>query len=298
MKKRSKARIFFVALSLFGLLRTGLLAEEEGKPLILQEMTWTDVADYLKDNDMVIIPLGSTEQHGPHLPLGTDFYEATGIAKMISARTGVLLAPVLLSGYSVYHSGFQGTLSLKPETMEHVLYETAELLIKYGVRKIMFFNYHGGNRIVESKVIHRINHTTEAVAVAIGFGAPFQKYEPLPGVVYDSHAGIGETSLMLYLKPELVKLERAERPKLTFTPRMQELLELSREHPELMEILESLKAIPEETHKGGASHEISSNGIYSTEDPKKSTPELGEKQALRMVESAVAFINAWKKAKL
>jgi len=79
---------------------------------------------------------------------------------------------------------------------------------------------------------------------------------------------------------------------------MQELLKLSREHPELAEVLQTLQAVPEETHKGGASHEISSNGIYSTEDPKKSTPELGKKEALRMVESAVAFINAWKKAKL
>lgn len=287
-----------MAFSLVALSWAGSPTQEKPKALVLQEMTWTDVADYLKNSDMVIIPLGSTEQHGPHLPLGTDFYEASGIAKMISARTGTLVAPVLLSGYSVYHSGFPGTLSLKPETMEMVLFETAELLIKYGFRKIMFFNYHGGNMIVESKVIHQINHMTEAVAVAIGIGASFQKDEPLPGVMYDSHAGIGETSLMLYLEPELVKLERAEKPKIFFTPRMQELLDLSRERPELREVLGALQFVPEETHKGGASHEISSNGIYSTADPKESKPELGEKQAIRMVERAVKFIEAWKKAKL
>ena len=54
------------------------LQKKEGKPLVLQEMSWTDVRDYLKANDMVIIPLGSTEQHGPHMPLGTDYYEAMG----------------------------------------------------------------------------------------------------------------------------------------------------------------------------------------------------------------------------
>ncbi len=57
-----------------------LQGKEEAKPHILQEISWTDVEEYLESNDMVIIPLGSTEQHGPHLPLGTDFYEATGIA--------------------------------------------------------------------------------------------------------------------------------------------------------------------------------------------------------------------------
>ena len=272
--------------------------QEQGKPLILQEVTWTDVRDYLKSNDMVIIPLGSTEQHGPHMPLGTDYYEATEMSKMISARTGVMVAPVLLAGYSEYHSGFEGSLSLKPETMEQVLFETAEVLIKYGFRRIMFFNYHGGNHIVESKVIHRINHATEAVAVAVGFGAPFQRWQDrVEGVFYDAHAGISETSMMLYLKPELVRMERAEKPELRFTARMGRLFLLSKKHPELGVVLGSLQAVPAETKKGGASHEISSNGIWSSGDPKRATPERGERAAQNMVEAAVKFIEAWKMEK-
>jgi creatinine amidohydrolase len=274
-----------------------LQGKDDAKPLVLQEISWTDVAEYLESNDMVIIPLGSTEQHGPHLPLGTDFYEAFGIAKLISARTGVLVAPVLFSGYSIYHSGFQGTLSLKPETMEEVLFETAELLIKYGFRRIMFFNYHGGNRLVESKVIQRINHTTEAVAVAVGYGASFQEYEPVEGVEYDAHAGIGETSLMLYFRPDLVRVERARRPKLTNTPQVKKLIKLSQEHPELLDVLSALQYVPEETNKGGASHEMSNNGIFASVNPKDATKEQGEKQAFRMADRAVKFIEAWKKAK-
>ncbi|UCC38208.1 MAG: creatininase family protein [Candidatus Aminicenantes bacterium] len=273
-------------------------AQEEGDPLILQEMSWTDVRDYLKTNDMVIIPLGSTEQHGPHLPLGTDFYEALGMCKLISARTGVVIAPVLLAGYSVYHSGFAGTLSLKPETMEQVLFETSEILMKYGFRRIMFFNYHGGNRIAESNVIHRINHATEAIAVSIGIGASFQGGgERVEGVEYDQHAGIHETSIMLYLKPELIKMERAEKPKLHFTPKMLELLTLSRENPDLMAVLGALQGVPSETKKGGASHELSNNGIWSTGDPKRATREFGERVVQRMVSQAVKFIEAWKKAR-
>ncbi|MGD2295397.1 MAG: creatininase family protein [Candidatus Aminicenantes bacterium] len=296
-RKKTLVRVS-LTLFLFLAVTAGPMDAEEGKPLILQEISWFDVQQYLKTSDMVIIPLGSTEQHGPHLPLGTDYYESFGMCKMISEQTGVLVAPVVLAGYSVYHSGFPGTLNLKPETLELVLFETAEMLIKYGFRKFMFFNYHGGNRVAESKVIYRINHTTEAVAVNIGIGSPFQTGgERIEGVTQDSHAGIGETSLMLYLNPELVKMERAQKPKMKYTPQMEELMRLSQDHRVLGAVLGALQAVPEGTKKGGASHEISSNGIWSDGDPQRSTRERGERNAQRMVRNAVRFIEAWKLAK-
>ncbi len=273
-----------------------IFALENGKPLVLQEMSWVDVKAYLETGDMVIIPLGSTEQHGPHMPLGTDYYEALEISKKISAKTGVMVAPVVMAGYSYYHSGFPGSLSLKPETMAQVLFETAEMLMKYGFKKFMFLNFHGGNSTAEANVIHRINHTTEAAAVKIGIGASFQKRgeEPAP---FDYHAGIGETSIMLYLKPELVKLERLEKPKMTLPPKMQKIQELIKEHPELAEVAGAYLGVPAETKKGGASHELSNNGIWTFGDPKKATKERGEKNVGQMVNDAVKFIEAWKKIK-
>jgi len=287
---------FLFIVSIILLFGTLLFAQEEGKPLVLQEMSWTDVRDYLKTSDMVIIPIASTEQHGPHLPLGTDYYEATGISRLISARTGVVIAPILLAGYSEYHSGFPGTLSLKPETMEQVLFETAEMLIRYGFRRFMFFNYHGGNNIVQQRIIHRINHTTEAIAVAIGHGSPIQKgrYQGIDELG-DNHAGIGETSLMLYLNPELVKIERAERPKAIYSKKLQALWMLSQQYPDLLMVFNSLRGVPVETKKGGASHELYNNGIWSFSDPKKATKERGEKQVKGMADYAVKFIEAWKK---
>ncbi|MGD8535460.1 MAG: creatininase family protein [Candidatus Aminicenantes bacterium] len=290
-------RFLFVFLALISF-SAFILAQEEGKPLVLQEMTWTDVRDYLERCDMVIIPLGSTEQHGPHLPLGTDYYEALGMSKRISAQTGVVVAPVLWSGYSVYHSGFPGTLSLKPETMEQVLFETAEMLMKYGFRRFMFFNYHGGNSVVQQKVMHRINHSTEAIAVAIGAGSPIQRgqYQG-EDEVGDEHAGIGETSLMLYLKPELVKMERAEKSTVTYNEKLQELWVLSRQYPDLLMVFNAQRGVPVETKKGGASHELYSNGIWSFSDPNKATKERGERQVIGMVSYAVKFIEAWRHAK-
>jgi creatinine amidohydrolase/Fe(II)-dependent formamide hydrolase-like protein len=179
--------------------------------------------------------------------------------------------------------------------MEQVLFETAEMLMKYGFRRFMFFNYHGGNHIVESKVIHRINHTTGACAVAIGAGASFQRYsDDIPGV-YDTHAGINETSIMLYLKPELVKMELAEKPEFKASQKIQEIIDGGQKNPDLYALLSTVQGVPEATKKGGASHELSSNGIWSTGDPKRATRERGEKTVNAMVTSAVEFIEAWKK---
>jgi creatinine amidohydrolase/Fe(II)-dependent formamide hydrolase-like protein len=266
-------------------------AEEPMKPRVLQEMSWTDVKAYLETNDMVIIPIGSTEQHGPHLPLGTDCYIATDLAKMISSRTGVVVAPVLLAGYSVYHSGFSGTLSLKPETMEQVLFETAEMLIKHGFRRIMFLNGHGGNTVVQTKVIHRINHNTEAIAVALGDYVP--RDEAPPEDWFDQHAGVQETSVMLSIEPELVRMERAEKPDIHLSPKARKYLLLARKYPELMGIFWGLLGTPEETGKGGASHQISSNGVWSFSDPKNAKIEIGERFIAPRVESAVKLIKSW-----
>jgi creatinine amidohydrolase/Fe(II)-dependent formamide hydrolase-like protein len=289
-------RYFSLLVVLFVVLGVSGFAAGNAKALVLQEMSWVDIKEYLKTNDMVIIPLGATEQHGPHLPLGTDYYESFGISKLISEQTGVVVAQVLMVGYSIYHSGFPGTLSLKPETMEQVLFESVEVLLKYGFRRFMFFNYHGGNNIVQDKVIHRINHSTKGIAVAIGIGNSIQKEEE-EEEFFDWHAGKSETSIMLYIRPDLVRMDRAEKPGLTFTPQMKELRELSKKHPELLHVWQKLFGVPVESGKGGASHELSSNGVWSFSDPKTATKEIGEKTVTKMVDTAVSFINAWKEVK-
>ena len=285
--------VFLSLIILAGLQPSFSQAEEAA--LVLQEMSWVDVEAYLENSDMVIIPLGSTEQHGPHLPLGSDYYQAFAMAGEISKRTRVVVAPVLLVGYSEYHSGFPGTLSIKPETMEQVVFECVESLMKYGFRRFMFLNYHGGNNIIQDEIIHRINQTTPAEAIAIGVGSPIQEMDE--GEFFDWHAGKNETSTMLYLKPHLVKMERAEKPVITFTPQMEELKQLAEEHPELLGVWDSLFGVTSETKKGGASHELSSNGIWSFSDPKTATTEKGQKNVEELTEAAVRFIEAWKLAK-
>ncbi len=292
---RNHKKILILA-SLLGFICPATFGQATPKPLVLQEMGWMDVSEYLTRSNMVIIPLGSTEQHGPQLPLGTDSYVASAAAKAISVRTGVVVAPVVLAGYSLYHSGFPGTLSLTPETMTEVLFETAQNLIKYGFRRFLFFSYHGGNAIVQEMVIHRINHETEATAVAIGAGSPIQQGEEA-GEFFDWHAGVEETSVMLYLDPGLVKMERARKPVMHFTPQMEELRELAKKNPQVLSVWDSLLGVPEETKKGGSSRALSSNGIWSFSDPKTATAEKGRKSFEDMVDRAVKFVDTWKQAK-
>lgn len=121
------------------------------------------------------------------------------------------------------------------------------------VRRFMFFNHHRGKSIVEKSVIHRINQKTEAIAAAIGAGASFQRNEDrIEGVSYDTHAGVSETSIMLFLKPELVKLEKAEKPKMSFSPLVNDLYLRGQKDPKLLDVLNDLQAVTEETKKGGA----------------------------------------------
>ncbi len=268
------------------------------RPLVLQEMTWRDVGVYLKTCDMVIIPLGSTEQQGPHLPLGTDFYEAFGIAKKISAKTGVIVAPLALAGYSDIHIGFPGTVTVRPETLESYIYECAESLVNQGFKKIMFFNYHGGNNIVQAKVMHRINHNTTATALAIGIGGSIRKDVP-PGTYekfFDWHAGLGETSIMLYLEPGLVRMDRVENPVLDFrfTREPGKLKELFEKNPEMAHVWNEEIGVPGRTGKGGASRDFSSNGVWTLNDLNRATRELGRMRVEAMVKSVADFINAWK----
>ena len=91
-------------------------------------------------------------------------------------------------------------------------------------------------------------------------------------------------------------MERAEKPEIRFTPKIQEPRELAKKYPELENVWSSLFGVPVETKKGGASNELSSNGVWSFSGPKLATKELGQEIVRKMVETAVKFIEAWKLA--
>jgi len=276
------------------LLAAAATAQAEPRPRLLPEMSHPEIQEYLKTSDMLLVPLGSTEQHGTHLPLGTDSYEALTLATEISRRTGIVVAPLVWVGYSEYHNGYPGTVSVSTDTLAQFLFECCEGLVRQGFRRILFFNYHGGNSVAQALVIQRINHRTPAVAVAIGVGGSL-KVEA-DEEFFDWHAGVSETSIMLHVRPDLVRMDRAEKPVLHFTPETATLLEKARTDPRLEAVLSGRLGVPLVTGKGGTSRELSSTGVWSFGDPKAATAERGAKECQAWVDAAVSFITAWKQA--
>lgn len=112
---------------------------------LLERMTWRQAQAAFKRTSFVVVPIGSTEQHGPHLPLGTDFLVAHELARRVGARANVIVTPTLAVGYAQYHAVFHGTLSLTEETLMRVLIEICDNLLRYGTTHILFVDGHGGN---------------------------------------------------------------------------------------------------------------------------------------------------------
>jgi creatinine amidohydrolase len=111
----------------------------------LSQMSWTLVETYLKSKKTIIVPIGSTEQHGPTGLIGTDYTTAEQIAYAVGEKTNTLVSPPLCFGMAYHHMAFPGTMTLKPSTMILVLMDLMESLYTHGFQNIFFINGHGGN---------------------------------------------------------------------------------------------------------------------------------------------------------
>lgn len=109
------------------------------------EMTWEEFRDAVDSKTVMVIPMGSTELEGLHLPLGVDTIVAEGIADGLAGEEGVLIGPPLPIGYSKWFNPFPGTISLENGTLARVLLEYCTCLVKHGLRRIVFLNAHRGN---------------------------------------------------------------------------------------------------------------------------------------------------------
>ncbi len=173
----------------------------------LHEMSWTEAQEYFKENDLVILPVGSNEQHGPHNPLGTDHLIARTLAEKVAVQTGILCLQVIPFGVSSAHKQFWGTIHISPRVFKEYVKEVC-LALKYnGVRKIVVVNGHGGNRSILLEMARELRGRGVFISI-------FQWWEAagrlLPGLFKPEergHAGAEETSLNLVLHPNIVKME-------------------------------------------------------------------------------------------
>ena len=259
-------------------------------------MSTAEVAEFLTRSDLVLIPVGSLEQHADHLPIGTDFINGVERSKLIAQERDVLVAPVLMAGQSPYHMGFAGTITLKAETIIQVHMEAVESLIRHGFRRFVIMNAHGGNRAITTLLVDQINQTTAGVAVNFGQAiAPFlEPSTDAPSTELDRHGGTPETSSSLYLMPSLVQMDAARPAELTLPAHLDAMLpEVVAGDPTalMLFLAEGLKA--EETGKGTSSAEMSTTGVWGTRDPREASAARGERETQRMVRAAVQFIDRW-----
>ncbi|MCY4574110.1 MAG: creatininase family protein [Gemmatimonadetes bacterium] len=270
----------------------------------LPHMTRPEVEDLLTRSDMVIIPVAALEQHGTHLPIGTDYLNGVERAKLIAQRADVLVAPILLPGQSPYHMGFAGTVTLPSTLVQEVYVEAAKSLIHHGFKRFLILNAHGGNRAITTFIVDRINQETSGIAVDLGAVAgPLMASAPTPAPptpaapsprVLDRHGGTGETSNSLYLIPALVDLDAAQTAEVSMPAHLEAMLdEVLAGDPTALAVFlaEGLKT--EETGKGTSSAEMSSTGVWGVRDPAEATAERGRATTERFVNAAVAFIERW-----
>lgn len=111
----------------------------------LQKSTWLEVENYLKTCQTILIPIGSTEQHGPTGMIGTDSLIATAVAQEVARQTNLMCAPVLPIGMAAHHMAFCGTISLQPQTLSLVICDLVTSLASHGFDDFIFINGHGGN---------------------------------------------------------------------------------------------------------------------------------------------------------
>ncbi|HWR24275.1 MAG TPA: creatininase family protein [Feifaniaceae bacterium] len=186
----------------------------------LAELAYPDIREFLKESDIIMIPIGSCECHGQHLPLGTDTYQLHAIVKRTAELTNIPYIDPLMYGYSPHHirevGGGIGTMTLRASTFNAILYDLGRCAIHAGFSKIIYVVGHASNLKVIDAVFRQLRYDTGAM---VGYAKPFA--ERYMGVVKDIleggpeetpgwHAGELETSQVMAWDESLVRMDRAE----------------------------------------------------------------------------------------
>lgn len=178
------------------------------------ETTAPRLAALDRESTLAVVPIAAVEQHGPHMPTGTDHFLCSAMAEAIEARFAdrILLAPTMWLGASAHHLRFGGTLDARLDSYIETLLDLGGSLLDDGFRRILFLNGHGGNIDPMRVAVRRLQEGHEDCLV--GAGAYWSVAgEEIAGILEGDHKFVGhacefETSMMLHVRPELVDRER------------------------------------------------------------------------------------------
>lgn len=254
---------------------------DEDRAVLWELLTWPEADRRLGEVDVALLPVGATEQHGPHLTLDTDSYDAARLARDVAhacSEPKPLVLPLIPYGVSYHHEEYAGTLSVTPEALARMVHDIGVSAARNGIKKLVIINGHGGN----IPTLHFAAQTVNAEAhiftcVDTGETSDTDVYA-LAETPNDVHAGEVETSTSLFLRPETVQMDKARRavprfsnPYLDFTSRRS-------------------------VGWYGRTHKISPSGVMG--DPTVATPQKGGRMWGLMIEHLVRLVEDLKRLSL
>ena len=179
------------------------------KKYLLHSLSWTDIKALDKDSTVFLLPVGSTEQHGPQNPLGTDFLIAQYIARKAAEYSSIIYClPTLPIGVASHHRNFPGTLWLNPDTFQTLVKEVIHSVHYHGFDKIIVVNGHGGNTTSIMLAISEYNDKHDMLCLLFEWWKDSELIEAIFGVPNAVHADAVETSTIWAACPDMVNPER------------------------------------------------------------------------------------------
>jgi creatinine amidohydrolase/Fe(II)-dependent formamide hydrolase-like protein/7-cyano-7-deazaguanine synthase in queuosine biosynthesis len=188
--------------------------QKDKRVYLLGELTWPEAKSRFKEVDVALLPVGSIEQHGPHLPLDCDSFDAEYLAVKVAENCmdpKPLVLPLMPYGVSYHHEDFSGTISVSPETLSKLVYDIGMSAARHGVTKLVIINAHGGNSPAlhfAAQMINRDAHIFTCVDTGETSDPDVYAMAETPN---DVHAGEIETSTTLATRSNLVRLEAAKK---------------------------------------------------------------------------------------
>jgi creatinine amidohydrolase/Fe(II)-dependent formamide hydrolase-like protein len=248
---------------------------------VLGELTWPEAQKRFKVVDVALLPVGAIEQHGPHLPLDTDAFDAEYLACQVAEackEPKPIVLPLIPYGVSYHHEDFSGTISVNPETLSQLVYEIGLSAARHGIIKLVIINGHGGNSPAlhfAAQMINRDAHIFTCVDSGESSDPDIYAMVETPN---DVHAGEIETSTTLAVRPEMVRLDTAKK----FIPRFSSrYLNFT-----------SKRRVDWYAH----TDKISTSGVLG--DPTKATAEKGRRMWDEMIKNLVEFVEDLKSISL
>jgi creatinine amidohydrolase/Fe(II)-dependent formamide hydrolase-like protein len=250
-----------------------MTGHDRKKQHILGELTWPEAKKQFKQIDLALLPVGSTEQHGPHLPLDTDAFDADYLARCVASSFSnpkPVVLPVIPYGVSYHHMDFSGTLSITNETLTRLVYEVGMSAAHHGIKKLIIINGHGGNTPSLKNAAQMINRDARIFTCVDTGETSDIDISRIIETQNDAHAGEIETSTALATRPHLVDVKKAKKFVPNFSSRY---LDFS-----------SSRSVEWFTR----TELISTSGVLG--DPTKASREKGERIWQIMTEHLVRFV--------